>query len=58
MEKLQYEKPELIVIKLNNDIILASGCIDADCRDLTQCIGYDDCIHDGCHNYGCSHFTG
>ena len=44
MEKLQYEKPELIVIELNEEIILASGsfCVD------------DDCFDHNCGNYGCN----
>ena len=58
MEKLQYEKPELFVIELNDDIILASGCADFNCGDLITCIGYDDCLGDGCTNYGCYTHTG
>ena len=51
MEKLQYEKPELIVIKLNDDIILASGCIDLDCGDIIICHDGDFCNPDNCNPY-------
>lgn len=44
MEKLQYKKPELIVIELNEEIILASGSF----------CGNDDCFHLDCGNYGCT----
>ena len=62
MEKLQYEKPELIEIELNEEIILASGsfCGGDDCPDDDWCDEYcdeheEDCDEDGMDDW-CDEF--
>lgn len=47
MNKEKYLKPMIDMLELNDDIILASGCIDFGCGDIIICLG-DDCLTDVC----------
>ena len=51
MNKEKYLKPMIDMIELNDDIILASGCIDLDCGDIIICLDGDFCNPDNCNPY-------
>lgn len=44
MKKLCYEKPEITIVELNEEIILASG----------PCIDVHPCLDHGCNPIGCA----
>ena len=51
MNKEKYIKPMIDMLELNDDIILASGCVDYDCRDLIICLDLCDTDNGSCGGY-------